>query len=110
MSQVEKRAKKRIDYQNTIVFRSETTIMETALDISNISMSGVYLYTKQPLGLGTKCSLAIKVLDGDGQQHINLLVEGVISRVDDNGQGIEFTDISEEETATLQEVLALSSK
>ena len=107
MTQPEKRAEKRIPYEHTVVFRSETTIMEVALDISNISMSGVYVLTKHPLDLGTKCSLEIK-LYSDGQPVV-LLIEGLVSRVDDKGQGVEFTDIGEENSAKLQEVLSLTA-
>ncbi len=105
MAQPEKRADKRIPYEHTVVFRSETTIMESKLDISNISMSGVYVLTKHPLDLGTKCSLEIKLRKDN--QLVILLVGGVVSRVDDKGQGVEFTEIGEENSAKLQEVLSL---
>ncbi len=44
MAQPEKRADKRIPYEHTVVFRSETTIMESALDISNIRKNNLSLF------------------------------------------------------------------
>ncbi len=105
MSQPEKRADERIKYEHTIVFRTEKTIMETAIDASNISMSGVYVVTNQPLDRGSKCSIEIKLHDKEDNLVI-LLAEGVVSRIDNKGQGIEFTALDEDTTARLQQLLS----
>ena len=105
MPQTEKRAEERIVYEHTIVFRTEKTIMETALDIRNISMSGVYVATTQPLDIGTKCSIEIKLHDKNNSLVI-LLLEGVVSRVDDTGQGVEFIDLDTDDIAKLDQVLS----
>ncbi len=105
MSKPEKRMEKRIVYRYTIVFRSEKSIMETVLDISNISMSGVYVATNHPLDIGTKCSVEIK-LRGSRDNPVVVLAEGVIVRVDNKGQGIEFTRLDEDTLVNLDKIMS----
>ncbi len=104
MTNFEKRAKERIIYKQTIVFRTEETIMESALDPLNISMSGVYIVTNHPSTPGTKCSIEIKQYDKNNTLFV-LLIEGVVTRIDDRGQGIEFKNLDEENTAQLNQLL-----
>jgi PilZ domain-containing protein len=105
MAQSEKRAEKRIQYEHTITFRTENTIMEISLDISNISMSGVYVVTSQPLDIATKCSIEIKLTDEENER-VLVLVEGIVSRVDDKGQGVQFTSLTEDNIAMLQQIVS----
>lgn len=108
MTQSEKRTKERIRYEHTIIFRTEKTILETIVDIRNISMNGVYVATDQPLDTGTKCSIEIRLHEKDDHPII-LLVEGIVSRVDGKGLGIKFTGLDENNNARLRQVLSLDS-
>ncbi len=105
VSKPEKRMEERIVYEYTIVFRSEKSIMETVLDISNISRSGAYVATNHPLDIGTKCSVEIK-LRGPKDNPVVVLAEGVIVRVDNKGQGIEFTHLDEDTLVSLDKILS----
>jgi c-di-GMP-binding flagellar brake protein YcgR len=107
MAHSEKRVAKRVLYQCTILFRSEKTIVETTLDISNISMSGVYVVTTPPLDVDTKCSIEIRFRDQRDNPDI-LLAEGVVARCDNRGQGIEFTNLDEEAIEKLYQIVSLS--
>ena len=71
--------------------------------VTNISRTGVYIRTKAPLAIGTKVNLRFSVIMDEIET-----VEGIgeVVRVDDNGMGVAFVELSQTSRDLVERLVA----
>ncbi len=60
------------------------------MNLKDISLRGLYVYTKKPFNNGQTCNIRISLLKRNNQAVINL--KGVVVRTDDEGMSIQFAE------------------
>ncbi len=61
------------------------------MDLRDLSLRGLYAYTQKPFTIGEDCEVRISLLEGNDEAGI--VLKGVVVRTDDQGMGIQFTEI-----------------
>jgi hemerythrin len=89
-----------------IVFRTEQTIVETVMDLRDLSPAGAFVELQEGVAPGTRCSIELPMELG-GEEKV-LLLEGEVVRREKRGVGIAFKE-PDAASATLLQVL-LSGK
>lgn len=73
--------------------------------VTNVSRSGAFIKTRQPLALGTKVNLYFTILH-EGVETITGVGEVVRTQSDPPGVGVVFTELSAESRALIDRLLA----
>lgn len=82
-------------------------VMVKAEKTHDISMKGVLVDCKETFEVGKECTVSL-VLAGD-EQPIRVVVKGKIERSNDDGLGIEFTEIGLDSYEHLQNLVRFNS-
>jgi len=61
------------------------------MDLRDLSMRGLYAYTRKPFNIGEDCDIRISLIESNDEAVIGL--KGVVVRRDDEGMGVQFTEI-----------------
>ena len=76
----------RFTVADTVMMREAATDAAVLVQLRNISLSGCYLETPRQIALGARVRIVLQLAD------IRADVWGVVSRRDDKGLGIQFTN------------------
>ena len=87
----EKRKNTRINFQTSIILRSEGETILSAADSKDISLKGMFIKTAKVLAVGTPCDLELN-LSGTSTR-LSIAVKGRISRQGEGGLGVSFDGI-----------------
>ena len=104
MSADNKRGRERIkvQYETTVKILNEGREIP-AFKTRDISLNGVYVNTEKTLEKGLICEVKITLSGSD--LDIALDLEGQVARVDTDGMGINFNDVTEDEFKKLKDVV-----
>lgn len=72
--------------------------------VLNLSQGGCFFLVENPPPIGEQCHIKLTV--GEGLKTKTIDLPGIIARTDDNGVGIQFIDISEENHINLEKILS----
>lgn len=87
---MDKRKRTRVDFSIKVEI-ARTGDEFKYMDLRDLSMRGLYAYTRKPFNIGEDCDIRIGLLDGNDEAVI--VLKGVVVRTDDKGMGIQFTEI-----------------
>ena len=114
MSNVEKRERKRVDYIINAVFNSEQG-NQISCTIQDISMSGFYLKTTNPLPVSSKGQVSIQLQFGE--EHKEVHVECIVARCmndpenkENAGMAVQITKMDPDSSITLYNMIRYQSE
>lgn len=73
------------------------------MDSRDVSLRGLYVFTENPYELGDACDIRIKLLTAEDEG--NIAVKGRVVRIDNEGMGIQFTEIDADGFYHLKNIL-----
>ncbi len=86
----ERRARTRVQFNRQIRILVEGRRL-AVVSLRDISLNGVFVITEDKAEVGEQCQLIID-LAAEGQEP-RLIIDGVVTRVKENGLGIQFTEM-----------------
>ncbi|MDO9462489.1 MAG: PilZ domain-containing protein [Deltaproteobacteria bacterium] len=87
---MEKRKRTRVDFSIKVEVARPGGEFK-CMDLRDLSMRGLYAYTRKPFNIGEDCDIRIGLLDGNDEAVI--VSKGVVVRTDGKGMGIQITEI-----------------
>jgi len=104
----EKRKRTRVEFSTKVIIKLEDSEIVTQSDTKDISLSGLYVQTDEKIPLNTKVDCKI-ILPG-GIDEFGISIEGIVSRVDPNGFGINFVSMDPDSFAHLKNIAMYNSQ
>jgi len=105
----ERRKHSRVGFLTQIEIRIEADGKKNILEASSkdLSLKGIFVSTEKRFPLGTKCLITVYLTGGIDK--IELLMEGTVVRVTDNGFGIEFDSMDVDTYSHLKNIMYYNS-
>ncbi len=102
-----KRKKIRVDFNTTIILRTEKSEIHINGSSKDISVNGIFIDTKEAITVGSKCDLEI-ILSGTIEP-IHLNVSGEVVRKQDYGIAVIFNSMDLDSYTHLKNIVKYNS-
>lgn len=103
----ERRKKIRVHFNTPVVLKTDSSNIAAEVNSKDISIKGMYIHTKEKIPPGLLCTVEI-VLTG-ASSRLALAIDGVITRQDESGLGVEFKFMSIDSYYHLKNIVAYNS-
>ncbi len=106
---VERRNYERVDFSTalSIVIETEDTKIEVQGDSKDLSLKGIFISTDNKAPIGSSCS--IKIFLTGTTDLVELNMQGVIARAENNGLGINFDSMDVDSFTYLKNIVKYNS-